>query len=314
MNIPSYNNIFNVNVMGNIKDIAGHDSVLQDVLLSKFTTFRIGGVCKCLVIIKRIENLIKLLNFLNDNQLSYKILGNGSNLLIDDMGIQKEVVIKISIQDINLSDDTIKCSSGVTLPYLASLAFKNSLSGLEFGCGIPASIGGAVIMNAGAYGRCMADCIVQSEIIDERGNIKILNAKSHEFGYRYSIFHRTPNIIIVSSTLKLNLKDGRDCEEIGEVMNLYKNKRRLTQPYEFPSAGSIFRHPKNHLAGKLIEDCNLKGYKIGGAQISKKHAGFIINTGDATCKNVLDLIEFVKNTVLKEYGIELKEEIKYWNF
>jgi UDP-N-acetylmuramate dehydrogenase len=200
----------------------------------------------------------------------------------------------------------IESESGVLLSKLANMALQNGLTGLEFASGIPGTVGGAVVMNAGAYGGEMKDVVIETKYIDEKGNINIITGEQHGFGYRTSIFQRTNKIIVNS---KFKLKYG-DKNKIKEEMDDLNKRRRDKQPLEMPSAGSIFRRPEGYYAGKLIQDSGLAGYSIGGAQVSPKHCGFIVNTGNATAQDVLQLIKHIQETVKSKFGVELQTEVK----
>ncbi len=276
--------------------------------MSNHTTMKVGGPADCLVEPSSIDEIINILDYVKNNNIKYYIIGNGSNLLVKDEGIEG-VVIKItnSFSNIELDGKNIKVDAGCSVPKLAQFAKQNSLSGLEFACGIPGSVGGAVRMNAGAYGGEFINIIEKVGYIDENGKIcEVDNAKC-EFSYRHSMFVEHPEYVIVYAKIKL---EKGNVDDISEIMEKNMTARKEKQPLEYPNFGSVFkRPPEGYFVGKMVDECNLKGYTIGGAQVSTKHSGFIINTGDATCKDVLDLIEYVKNKVYNKFDIMLQEEV-----
>jgi UDP-N-acetylmuramate dehydrogenase len=282
--------------------------------LSKHSSFKIGGYVKIAVFPKSIDELVFVLKSLKNCNYKYKIIGNGSNILFDDKGFDGIIVFTKKITDteyIYRGDCTlVKVAAGKSLTELASeTGKKHSLTGLEFAYGIPGTVGGAVYMNAGAYGGQISDAVTETEYFDiNSGDVKKITAEEHNFNYRNSIFAEHPEYIILSTTLELNKGNA---EEIFTVMSKNMNSRREKQPLEYPNAGSTFKRPEGHFAGKLIEDCGLKGYTVGGAQISQKHAGFTINVGGATSADVLALIEHTKTTVKQNFDVELENEIIY---
>lgn len=276
--------------------------------MSRYTSFKTGGNAKLLIKPDSFETLASLIKYCSEHNIKPFIIGNGSNLLVSDNGFDG-VILKIGtdLSKIELLDDeTIFCSAGATMKSLCTFAYENSLSGLEFAYGIPGNLGGAVYMNAGAYGGEMKDVLYSCTHIDENGNIGVLSKEQLDLGYRRSAY--TDNgYTIISAILKL--KKG-DKAEIKEAMNDKLRRRREKQPLEFPSAGSTFKRPEGYFAGALIEDCNLKGYTVGGAQVSEKHAGFVINRGGATSTDILNLIKHIQNTVFEKHGVKLETEVK----
>lgn len=282
--------------------------IFLDFPMSKVTSFKIGGNAKCLIVPKDKEALTSALKAVKETGLPLFVMGNGSNILVGDNGIDG-VVLKMgdSLNVLEKSGEkTIIASSGILLSKLSTFALNNSLCGLEFAHGIPGSVGGAVYMNAGAYDGQMKDVVESTTYIDESYQIKILKKEQHDFSYRHSFFSNK-DYIILESTFSL-IPSNKD--DIERKMDNFKMRRKEKQPLEFPSAGSVFKRPQGYFAGKLIEDCGLKGKKIGGAMISEKHAGFIINFDNATSKDVLNLIEHIKNEVYKKFNIQLECEIK----
>ncbi len=296
--------------MENIKNLISKKilgEVSLNVSLKEYTSFKIGGSAELFVVPNNLMELIHVLTILKENNISYFLLGAGSNLLISDKGI-KGAVIKLGdgFDYAHAKDDYILAGAGVSLAKLASCAKDAELSGLEFASGIPGSLGGALYMNAGAYGGEMKDVVTEVSYIDSDALVKTISCSECDFGYRKSIFSSGDKIII---SAKFILKKGAR-DEILKTMRELNAKRKEKQPLEYPSAGSTFKRPEGHFAGALIEEAGLKGYAIGGAQVSEKHAGFIINTGDATASDVCELIEYVKKTVYEKFNVELEPEVR----
>ena len=283
-------------------------TVIKDAPMKKYTSFRCGGNARVLVIPDSIETLKKTIDFCNLNSVKPLIIGNGSNLLVTDNGING-VVIKIGsdISKIELLDETtIRCEAGASLKSLCIFALENSLSGLEFAYGIPGTLGGAVYMNAGAYGGEMKDVLVSTTHIDSNGEFGELTQENLELIYRGSAY--TDNgYTIVSAIMKLKKADKKD---IKEAMDDKLQKRKDKQPLEYGSAGSTFKRPTGYFAGALIEQSGLKGYTVGGAQVSEKHAGFVINKDNATSTDVINLIRDVQRIVYEKHGVMLETEVK----
>ena len=282
--------------------------VEENVPMSKYTSFKTGGNADLLIIPASVDSLSQIIKKCKELKIKPFVMGNGSNLLVTDSGY-KGVIIKIgsNLSSIKLLDEnTIECESGVMMKALCNFALDNSLSGLEFAFGIPGNLGGAVYMNAGAYGGEMKDVLYSCTHIDSDGNIGNLTKDQLDLGYRRSAY--TDNgYTIISATLKLQKGDKT---EIKEAMNDKLRRRKEKQPLEFPSAGSTFKRPEGYFAGALIEDCQLKGYTIGGAQVSEKHAGFVINRGGATSTDILNLIKHIQDTVFEKHGVKLETEVK----
>ncbi len=280
--------------------------VKYDEPMSKYTTLKVGGNADVLVLPESVQDVENVLKYAKENSIQVTVIGNGSKLLVLDKGI-RGIVIKFGSKfaNIEVEGEYITVSAGMTLPRLAIIAKDNALSGLEFAAGIPGNVGGAVYMNAGAYGSEMANIVEEVTYIDEDLNIKTISGKECNFGYRRSMFRGTKNVIL-SAKLKLNRGNK---EEIESLMKANNEARKSKQPLEHPNAGSTFKRPEGYFVGKLIDDLGLKGYKVGDAQISTKHSGFIVNTGKATASDVLKLINHVKEKVLKANGVKLEEEI-----
>ena len=277
--------------------------------LSRHSSFRIGGAADVALFPKSSDELCKTLSFLREQEIPVLVIGNGSNVVFSDAGYRGAVVFTGKCRSIKIENDLVFADAGVLLSALSSAARDESLSGLEFAFGIPGTLGGAVYMNAGAYGGSMSDVCISSWYYDlETGHFGESFGDAQCFGYRKSIYQEHPERIILSATLQLK-KGNR--KTISEEMRTYWDKRRTTQPLELPNAGSTFKRPEGHFAGKLIEDCGLKGFTVGGAQVSQKHAGFIVNIGGATCEDVKRLIEKIQTTVLQQTGVKLECEIQF---
>ena len=261
------------------------------------------------IYIKNYECLALILKFIKENGLKFFILGKGTNLLVADSGYDGVVLSLLKSENkLDLiGQDTLSCTAGLPLAKVCVFAMKNNLSGLEFAWGIPGSCGGALYMNAGAYGEDVSNIIVEANHIDETGNINTLSAKDMELTYRKS-YYSDKNLII--SSMKFKLRPSSENEVKYKMFENIK-KRKSKQPLEFPNAGSIFKRPGGgYYAGALIQDCNLKGFSVGGAMVSPKHAGFIVNTGNATANDIANLIKHIKESVRNNSGIELECEIK----
>lgn len=287
-------------------DVAGNENVKIDELMKNHTSFKVGGPADLLVYPSNYEMIKDLINICKENKVDYFILGNGSNLIIRDGGI-RGVVIKLGhINKIVVDENLISAQCGAKLYSVADQALKNSLSGLEFASGIPGSIGGATAMNAGAYDGEMAKVIESSLVIDNEGNIIELNKEELEFGYRNSAILKY-NYIVLETRMRLSHGDKT---LIKERMDDLAERRKSKQPLEYASAGSTFKRPEGYFAGKLIQDSGLKGTSVGDAQVSEKHSGFIINRGNATANDILNLIEVVKAKVYEKFKVELHTEVR----
>ena len=281
--------------------------VRQNEPMSKHTTFKIGGNAALYIKVDTLDKLRKIVSKCKAFDVNYLVIGNGSNLLVGDEGIDS-VIIRLDgdFRNIAIVDETtVYCGAGVTLANLCKFALNNGLSGLEFAWGIPGTVGGAVFMNAGAYGGEMKDVVCSVSHITESGEIGRTDSKNLNFGYRTSVY-RENNCIITGITVKLKNANQTD---IREKMDDYLQRRTSKQPLEYPSAGSVFKRPEGNFAGALIEQCGLKGRCVGNAQVSEKHAGFIINRGNATANDVKNLIKEVQNRVKSETGYDLECEI-----
>ena len=273
--------------------------------MSRYTTFKIGGNADLLVKVKTVAELKQVVALAKDTDTPYFILGKGSNLLVSDDGIEGIVISLRDIDDVKIDNDTVTCGAGASLRTVCIAAQKASLSGLEFAYGIPGTVGGALYMNAGAYGGEMSQVVISATAINSKGEEFTLTLDDMNLGYRTSVF-KSNDYIITSVTMRLAHGDEN---EIKSAMDDFFARRHDKQPLEYPSAGSTFKRPEGYFAGALIEKNNLKGVSVGGAQVSEKHAGFVINTGDATCNDVLKLIEKIKDTVKSADDVLLEPEV-----
>ena len=288
-------------------NILKEDKIKVDEPMKKHISFKVGGPADFLVKPETEEELIQVIKLVKKENIPFLVIGNGSNLLVKDGGI-RGVVIELTdnFNNYEIEGNIIKAQSGALLSILGRNALKNSLTGFEFAAGIPGTLGGALAMNAGAYGGEMKQVIKTVRLMDTEGNIFELSNEEMKFEYRRSIL--TTNDFIVLSAV-IELKPG-NADEIKETMVDYANRRSTKQPLNFPSAGSTFKRPEGHFAAKLIDDCGLRGLSLRGAQVSDKHCGFVINSGDASAKDLLDLMFIVKSTVNAKFGIMLEEEVK----
>lgn len=279
----------------------------KNVLMSNHTSFRIGGICRFIVYPDTFEKVGKLIQLFKALKLKFFFLGKGSNLLFCDSAYEGVAISSEKLNKIELlPNNEIYCESGVSLFKLCEFALFHSLSGLEFAYGIPGSLGGAILMNAGAYGGEMKDVIISASSLDCDGNLKVLSNSDIKFAYRTSVFDKN-NFFVLAAKIKCTEKKA---VEIKSRMDSLMKRRILKQPLNFPSAGSAFKRPKGGFASQLIESCGLKLAKIGDAQVSGKHCGFIVNLGKASCSDVLKLIEMIQAKVKKEKNIILEPEIK----
>lgn len=278
-----------------------------NISMKNHTTFKIGGPAALYIEVENIKQLSEIIRCSGTNNIPYIVLGKGSNVLVNDNGLDK-AVIKLKGEFLNVSmldETTIHCGAGLSLAGLCKEAESKSLSGLEFAWGIPGSVGGAVFMNAGAYGGEMKDVIYQVNHIDKNGKLGTIKSADLNLGYRHSVYKEN-GFTIIGVTLKLKRDNS---SAIRERMDDFMGRRKDKQPLEFPSAGSVFRRPEGAFAGALIEKCGLKGKSVGGAQVSPKHAGFIVNTGSASAEDVKNLIALIQKTVKQETGYDLKREV-----
>ena len=286
----------------------GSDRVLLEEPMKRHTTFRIGGPAEGFVMAGNLEEVQRILEICRTEDLPYFILGNGSNLLVSDRGY-RGVVIQLdrNFGEVKVEGTEIHASAGALLSTIAVAARRASLTGFEFAGGIPGTLGGAVVMNAGAYGGEMKDVLRKVMVMDQSGKVFEIPAEELQMGYRTSII-KTAGYIVLGAVL--SLKEG-NLEEIKMLTRKLSEQRTSKQPLEYPSAGSTFKRPEGYFAGKLIMDSGLRGYRVGGAQVSEKHCGFVINTGDATAEDVRCLMKHVTEIVYAKFGVTLEPEVKF---
>ncbi len=291
-----------------IKTVIPRERILFHEPMSKHTTFRVGGEAECLIMIQDEEELVKLIPYLRRIEQEYFILGNGSNLLVGDKGY-RGIVLKFGdqMEQIHVEGTRITAKAGALLSQVAAAAKENSLTGLEFAAGIPGSVGGGVVMNAGAYDGEMKMVVESVRGMDKDGQILTLDNDTMEFGYRTSAIKYRPIVVL---EVVVRLAEG-DRDKISARMEELAQLRRSKQPLEYPSAGSTFKRPDGYYAGKLIMDAGMRGYRIGGAQVSDKHCGFIINTGRATAADIKEVIEEVQERVKERFHVSLEPEVVF---
>lgn len=289
------------------------DRILTGEALSAHTTFRIGGPAELMIKICSPSELSQILGLLEEDQICHMLVGNGSNLLFSDEGYEGVILIlegdflNIEWEDGTGGKGLIRAGGGIKLSRLSSFAADNSLTGLEFACGIPGTVGGGIYMNAGAYGGELKDSVQSVDLMKADGSgVMTLTGEEMKFGYRHSILQEK-ELIVLSAVFSL---DKGNQEEIRETMSQLNRKRNSKQPVNYPSAGSTFKRPVGGYAAALIQESGLKGFSVGGAQVSEKHSGFVINTGGATCSDVLALMEKVRDKVLQDSGIRLEPEVR----
>lgn len=289
-----------------LKEILGDGRVQIDEAMKNHTSFKIGGSADFFVKVEDVEQIKNILNVSKANSVPLTIIGNGSNLLVRDNGI-RGIVLKIDLKKIDInSTGIVTVGAGVLLGQLAQKLATESITGFEFAAGIPGTIGGAIAMNAGAYGTEFKDIVLQVTYMDLDGNIYTVNNEECKFDYRHSMF-KNNNFIVLET--KLGLKYAENSDLIKQKMNELLQQRKLKQPVSMPSGGSTFKRGTDFIAAKLIDECGLKGYSIGGAEVSDVHAGFIVNKGNATAKDVLQLVDYVKKCVKEKFNKEIELEI-----
>lgn len=300
----------NREILNNLEKIISKDKIKQNEPMKEHTSLKIGGPAEIFVRVSSVEELKEILKLCKTNKIPLTIVGNGSNILVLDKGI-KGIVIKTNLKEIKIKNKEnenieITVDDGVQLGFLAQKLLKEEITGFEELSGIPGTIGGAIVMNAGAHGKEMKDIVTEITAIDYSGNIHIFTNEEAKFEYRNSIFSTGEYIIL---QVKLLLKKGNK-EEIKLKMNEYAQYRKEKQPIEYPSAGSTFKRGTDFVTAKLIDEAGLKGYSIGGAKVSEKHAGFVINTGNATAKDIIELVKYVQDKVYEKFGKKIELEIK----
>ena len=296
----------NSEVLAGLSKIVSREDILIDEPMSRHTTFRTGGPASLFLRTEDEKQAFDAVRFLRQQGEPFFILGNGSNLLVSDKGYEGVIISLDKLDDLRIEEDTtIVAQAGVLNSSIASFARENSLSGFEFAAGIPGTIGGAMIMNAGAYGGEMKNITESVRAISPEGEICVLSGKDCDFGYRTSALKRG-GFVVVSARLSLT---GGNKDDISALMTELALKRKEKQPLEYPSAGSTFKRPEGYFAGKLIEDAGLRGFSVGGAQVSEKHCGFVINRDNATSTDIYELITEVKRRVLESSGVTLEPEV-----
>lgn len=281
--------------------------LLENEPMSRHTTFRIGGPADMFVSVKSADEAAELIKLAKKNDVPYMVMGNGSNMLVGDKGLRGLVLqIGAGMSAVEIDGITVKAEAGVYMSRLAALILKAELTGFETLSGIPGTLGGGIFMNAGAYGGEIKEVIKNVTYIDENGELNTISRDECGFGYRTSVFNRGGKYIV---SAELELKKG-SYDDIKAAMSDYNQRRNDKQPLSVPSAGSTFKRPEGYFAGKLIQDAGLMGYCVGGAKVSEKHAGFVVNDGGATAADVLELIEHVQKTVKEKFGVELEPEVR----
>ena len=292
-----------INKLKHIKKL----KIKENVKLSPYTTFKVGGTADIFLIPENITALKKCIKVITTHKVPWFVLGKGSNIIVSDRGFEGTVIYMGELTKVTVQKNILISETGITLNKLAGAALEAGLSGLEFAAGIPGTLGGALFMNAGAYGDEIKNLLKNTEVINCQGKKGILTSEEMNFSYRHSCLQKK-DVIAVKASLKLK-SDNKN--KIKKRMKNLNQKRHKSQPLNRPSAGSAFKRPENHYAGALIENTGLKGTSIGGAKVSEKHAGFIINTGNATAKNIKELIHLIQNKVYEENGIMLEPEPEF---
>ncbi len=289
-----------------LKNVTDAGNIFLDEDMSRHTSFRVGGRADLFVTPENHREAADIVRLLLADKVPYTVIGNGSNLLVSDRGYRGCIVCCRRLEDITVRNDVITAGAGAILSKVAAKALDNELAGLEFASGIPGSVGGAVVMNAGAYGGEMKDIVTDVKMLDAgSGEIVTCSCDMMQFGYRTSIVKHHPYIVL-EATMKLTKGVRKD---IKALMDDLAVRRKTKQPLEFPSAGSTFKRPEGYFAGKLIEDADLKGFAVGGAKVSEKHCGFVINSGNATATDIINLIGIIKDRVREKFGVVLEEEV-----
>lgn len=295
------------NIIHLLEKKINREYIIEDEMMNKHTTFKVGGPADLYVIPRSEEELVYAIEVCKSENVPYYVIGNGSNLLVTDKGF-RGVIIEVyrQMSDITVEGNCITAYAGALLSKIANTALEHGLTGLEFAHGIPGTLGGAVTMNAGAYDGEMKQVLESATVIDDKGQVRTLSADELELEYRKSIISRL-GYTVIKATMCL---EGSDKEVISAKMKELMQRRRDKQPLEYPSAGSTFKRPVGHFAGKLIMDAGLRGYQLGGAQVSEKHCGFVINKDHATCQDILDLIHYIQEEVKSKFDVQIEPEVK----
>lgn len=296
----------NKDMIENLKEILNEDDIKINEPMKNYTSFKVGGVADYMVIPRNYDQVVNVIDICKQYNVTYFIVGNGSNLVVKDGGFRGLIINLSKLSDIRVEEQRITAQSGALLSVVSKMALKESLKGMEFASGIPGSIGGAVAMNAGAYNGEISQVIESALIIDRDGNLKELSREQLNLSYRNSTILENGYIVIEAT---FNLEKG-EYDVIKNRMDDLNFRRRDKQPLEYPSAGSTFKRPEGYFAAKLIEDSGLKGVSVGGAEVSVKHSGFIINKGNATASDILELIKMVQDTVKEKFDVELSTEVR----
>lgn len=290
-----------------LRSIVGEENVLVDEPMSEHTTFEVGGPADLFVTPEDIDEVREVVSAVRESGENYFLLGRGSDLLVSDAGYRGVIIALECLMGVSVEDDEMCCQAGVDLREASEMACELGLSGLEFACGIPGSVGGACYMNAGAYDGCMADVLKEVRVLTSAGDVCDLGVDELDLGYRHSRI-ADEGLVVLSATFALARADG---EKIRQKMDDLTHRREEKQPLDLPSAGSTFKRPEGHFAGKLITDAGLRGYQVGGAAVSKKHAGFVVNVGGATAADVHAVIEHVQAEVERQFGVRLEPEVRF---
>lgn len=286
-------------------------TVLKDEPLYKHTTYRVGGPAKLFVKVQHVDGLIEVIKYCRKHRIPLFVIGRGSNLLFSDKSFDGIIISLENMNQYHVNGSEVTAQCGVTMIKLAYDCAKIGLSGFEFMGGIPGNTGGGIFMNAGAYKSCLSEVVKSVKVLDERLKVVELSKDEMEFSYRHSIIQDHPKWIVLEATFEL---ENKSVEEINETLDKRKERRMSTQPWNKPSAGSVFRNPEGSSAWKYIDDAGLRGYEIGGAQVSPKHSNFIVNNGYASAKDIYDLIFYVQKTVQDQFGVLLKPEVRFINW
>ena len=290
-----------------LRSIVGEENVLVDEPMSEHTTFEVGGPADLFVTPEDIDEVREVVSAVRESGENYFLLGRGSDLLVSDAGFRGVIIALECLMGVSVEDDEMCCQAGVDLREASEMACELGLSGLEFACGIPGSVGGACYMNAGAYDGCMADVLKEVRVLTSAGDVCDLGVDELDLGYRHSHI-ADEGLVVLSATFALTRADGG---KIRQKMDDLTHRREEKQPLDLPSAGSTFKRPEGHFAGKLITDAGLRGYQVGGAAVSKKHAGFVVNVGGATAADVHAVIEHVQAEVERQFGVRLQPEVRF---
>jgi len=301
------NKLDNEQLLKKMSEYIPRDLIKINEPMKDHTSFKAGGCADFFIVPENSTQLIELVQFLKESQVPYYIMGNGSNLLVRDKGF-RGVIIQIyrNMSDVKIDGEEVWAEAGILLSSLSNKIMNSHLTGFEFASGIPGTLGGAIYMNAGAYGGEMKQVLVSADVVDEDGKIITLTNEELKLGYRSSILQQKKYIVL---SAKLKLQEG-DIDEIKARINYLTEQRKAKQPLELPSAGSTFKRPEGYYAGKLIMDAGLRGYSIGDAQVSEKHCGFVVNKGNASAGDIIKLIHHIQNTVKEKFGVFMEPEVR----